>query len=146
MSQVSLLQTLDLILEDISAEINLSISSLERYRQSPKSLKSLKKCKAHLNRLKGVFSLLEIPSAKRLIMDAIKVVNSLPKCKQATKQRYLEALSIALVRLSRYCEHVNHKETALSSIFSSCSKHRLNWSDAQLQLNQLDTFVCSDVT
>jgi hypothetical protein len=116
MSQVSTLQTLDLILEDISAEINLSISSLERFRQDPKSSRPLTKCKAHLNRLKGVFALLDMPSANRLVLDAIKVVNSLAKCKQETRQRYLEALSIALIRLSRYCEHVNQKETALAEL------------------------------
>jgi hypothetical protein len=116
MTQTSSLQTLDLILEDISAEINLSISSLERYRQDPKGLKYLKKCKAHLNRLKGVFALLDMPSANRLVIDTIKVVSSLTKCKQETKQRYLEALSVALIRLSRYCEHVNHKESALPEL------------------------------
>ncbi len=109
MSQVSTLQSLDLILEDVSAEINLSINSLEQYAKNSKQQTQLKKSITHLSKLKGVFTLLDMKGAQQLSVDTIKLIKSLPKKKQATQHQLLETISFALARLMRYTEHVNQK-------------------------------------
>ncbi|MCW8876005.1 MAG: hypothetical protein OQK51_03015 [Kangiellaceae bacterium] len=109
MSQVSSLQSLDLILEDVSAEINLAINSLDNYSKSYKNLKSLKKSIAHLQKLKGVFTLLEMQGAQRLVGDAIGLLKSITKRKPTSRAALLETTSTSLARLMRYSEHINHK-------------------------------------
>ncbi|TQV75124.1 hypothetical protein FLL45_09305 [Aliikangiella marina] len=109
MSQVSSLQSLDLILEDVSAEINLSINGLEQYSKNSDDKQPLKKTIVHLKKLKGVFTLLEMQGAQRLVSDAIALVKSLPIKKKETRQKLLEIVTTALARLMRYTEHVNQK-------------------------------------
>ena len=109
MSQVNTLQSLDLILEDVSAEINLSINGLEQYSKDSKNVNALKKTLAHLSKLKGVFTLLEMQGAQRLAADAIVLIKSLPKKKEETRARLLDIVTTALARLMRYTEHVNQK-------------------------------------
>ena len=109
MAQVSTLQSLDLILEDVSAEINLSINALEQYSRSFKNAKALKKSLSHLQKLKGVFTLLEMTGAQRLAIDTIALIKRLPKLKPETRTRLLDVTSVALARLMRYIEHINQK-------------------------------------
>ena len=109
MPQENSLQSLDLILEDVSAEINLSINSLDQYSRSKKSTKSLKKCLQHLNKLKGVFALLEMVGAQRLVLDVVTLIKDLSKRDEPSQTRLLEVISTALARLMRYTEHVNQK-------------------------------------
>ena len=109
MSQVSSLQSLDLILEDVSAEINLSINGLEQYSKDSKDKQPLKKTIEHLKKLKGVFTLLEMQGAQRLVSDAIALIKSLPIKKKETRAKLLEIVTTALARLMRYTEHVNQK-------------------------------------
>mgnify|MGYP005812853693 CR=1 FL=1 len=116
MSQPHSLQTLELILEDISAEINLSINSLDHYFRNPKHNKALKKSLSHLKKLHGVYNLLEMPAAQRLLKDVSRIVSDLPKCRQTTRKRLLEAVSVALVRLIRYSEHINQKNFTLPEL------------------------------
>ncbi|TQV89698.1 hypothetical protein [Aliikangiella coralliicola] len=109
MAQVSTLQSLDLILEDVSAEINLSINALEQYSRSFKNTKALKKSLGHLQKLKGVFTLLEMSGAQRLVVDTSALLKKLPKRKPETRTRLLEVASVAHARLMRYVEHINQK-------------------------------------
>lgn len=109
MSQVSALQSLDLILEDVSAEINLTINGLEQYSRDNQNVKPLKKSASHLSKLKGVFTLLEMQGAQRLVTDATSLIKSLPKKTPTTRQQLLFIVSTALARLMRYTEHVNQK-------------------------------------
>jgi len=106
---MSSLQSLDLILEDVSAEINLSINSLEQYRHSSDKAQSMEKCLSHLNKLKGVFTILEMQGALRLITECIAVVSRLTQYDQTSQTRLLEALSTVLARLMRYNEYINQK-------------------------------------
>ena len=109
MSQVSTLQSLDLILEDVSAEINLSINALEQFSKKPEKTDALKKSLEHLNKLKGVFTLLEMLGAQRLVADAMAVIKSLGNKSPETRTKLLSITTMALARLMRYTEHVNHK-------------------------------------
>lgn len=109
MSQISSLQSLDLILEDVSAEINLSINGLEQFSKEASDKQPLKKTIEHLKKLKGVFTLLEMHGAQRLVSDAIALVKSLPIKKKQTREKLLEIVTTALARLMRYTEHVNQK-------------------------------------
>ncbi len=109
MTQASALQSLDLILEDVSAEINLSINALEQYSRKPDSNTTLKKALVHLNKLKGVFTLLEMLGAQRLVADAIALIKKLPKLSRDAQSDLLSIVSTALARLMRYSEHVNQK-------------------------------------
>ncbi len=116
MLETKSLQTLDLIINDISTEINLSMEALEAYSQTPKSKKKLNTTLGHLNKLKGIFILLELPSAHRLILDITKIVTGLDKCQKKTRKVYLEALSVALIQLARYVVHVNKKDYAIPEL------------------------------
>ncbi|WP_196140262.1 hypothetical protein [Aliikangiella sp. G2MR2-5] len=109
MSQVNTLQSLDLILEDVSAETNLAINSLEQYSKKSKEIKLLKKSLAHLQKLKGVFTLLDMRGAQRLVLDCMNLLKTLPKRKDETRARLLGVATTALARLMRYSEHMNHK-------------------------------------
>ena len=116
MAQVSALQSLDLILEDVSAEINLSINALDHYSRSPEKSKGIGKCLSHLSKLKGVFTLLEMHGAQRLISECIKLAESLAKRNQQAQKRLLNVISTALARLMRYTEHVNQKPADLPQL------------------------------
>ncbi|WP_444994989.1 hypothetical protein [Aliikangiella sp. IMCC44359] len=109
MSQTSALQSLDLILEDVSAEINLSINALEQFSRSPDDLTTIQKSLDHLKKLRGVFNLLEMKGAEQLVKDAAALIKSLPKKKADSRQKLLDVVSTALARLMRYTEHVNQK-------------------------------------
>ncbi|MET1255744.1 hypothetical protein [Aliikangiella maris] len=109
MSQTSALQSLDLILEDVSAEINLSINALEQFSRARDNLQPIKKSLTHLKKLKGVFYILEMKGAEQLVKDAGVLVKSLPKKQTDTQSKLLEVVSTALARLMRYTEHVNQK-------------------------------------
>ncbi|MGX5173083.1 hypothetical protein ACUR5C_03540 [Aliikangiella sp. IMCC44653] len=109
MSQANALQSLDLILEDVSAEINLSINALEQYSRKPENVSALKKSSLHLNKLKGVFTLLEMVGAERLVKDAMMLIKKLPNLAKESRQELLTIVSTSLARLMRYTEHVNQK-------------------------------------
>ncbi len=108
MSQVNRLQSLDLILEDVSAETNLAINALEQY-SSTGDKKPLKKALSHIQKLKGVFTLLEMAGAERLLLDAMRLIKTLPKLKPENRKRLLGVITTALARLMRYGEHISQK-------------------------------------
>jgi hypothetical protein len=110
------LQTLDLILEDISAEINLAINALDSFGRDIQAPKKLAKSLQHLTKCRGIFELLEMPAASLLVQDCIKIVKKLKKLQSLEKNKYLELLSTSLVGLIRYVEYVNLKNTALPEL------------------------------
>lgn len=123
MTQINTLQSLDVILEDVSAEINLSINSLELYSQSAENDDSIKKCLQHLNKLKGVFTLLEMQAALRLITDSASLVEGLPTRSEGSQQQLLEVISTALARLMRYVEYVSEKPYDLPQLLLPSVNH-----------------------
>ena len=114
MSPINTLQSLELILEDVSAEINLSINALDSYAHAPDKPRKLDKSLSHMGRLKGIFTLLEMPGAQRLLVDAIAVIKGLAK--RRNQRPLLEAVSISLASLMRYIEHVSHKDVAIPQL------------------------------
>ena len=141
MSQVSALQSLDLILEDVSAEINLTINGLEQYSHDNENLNAIKKSIAHLNKLKGVFTLLEMQGAQRLVSDAIALIKSLPKKMPKTRQQLLFIVSTALARLMRYTEHVNQKPYDLPQLLLPAI-NSMRKSINAVELSESAFFVC----
>lgn len=116
--QTSSTQSLDLILEDVSAEINLSINAMDQFNRvaAEESSQALDKALFHLNKLKGVFTILEMHGALRLISESIAITNSLIKYDRPFQLRLLEVLSTGLARLMRYNEYISQKSCDLPQL------------------------------
>ncbi|MDH5433787.1 MAG: hypothetical protein OEY19_07565 [Gammaproteobacteria bacterium] len=123
MSPTGTVQSLDMILEDVSAEINLSINALDQYSKAPDDPKTLEKCNQHLDKLRGVFTLLEMSGAIRLIADTKTLLSGLSERSEDTRRDVLETISLALARLMRYTEHVSNKPYDLPQLLLGSINH-----------------------
>ena len=109
MSHGQSLQALDLIADDVFAEINYSVKALDQYLRNTKDKSLLETASNHLNKLKGIFTLLEMKSAKQLLIEINFLMESLEKRSSKSHPKLLEIISTALLRLQRYLEHVGQK-------------------------------------
>ncbi len=109
MSHSNNLQALDMIIEDVLSEINQAVSALDSYLKTNNKSQSHQDAITHLNKLSGIFSLLEMDGAKQLILEINFLVTGIEKRNANTQAKILEIVSTSLLRLYRYLEHVNLK-------------------------------------
>ncbi len=109
MSHSNNLQALDMIIEDLFSEINLAVTALDAYLRGTNKAQSLQDTLEHLNKLSGIFSLLEMNGAKQLILETTFLIAGIEKRNSKTQAKIIEIISTTLLRLHRYLEHVNLK-------------------------------------
>lgn len=103
------LQALDMIIEDLFSEINQSVSALDVYLSAKSKAQPLQDALEHLNKLSGIFSLLEMIGAKQLILEVTLLISGIEKRNSKTQAKIIDIVSTTLLRLHRYLEHVNIK-------------------------------------
>lgn len=103
------LQALDMIIEDLFTEINQSVSALDTFLRGKSKAQALQDTLEHLNKLSGIFSLLEMNGAKQLVLEITYLVSGIEKRNGNTQTKIIEIVSTTLLRLHRYLEHVNLK-------------------------------------
>jgi hypothetical protein len=106
--QISL-QALDMIIDDVLSEINLSVSALDAYLKEKNKSQAHADAETHLNKLSGIFSMLEMVGAKSLVQEISFLNSEIDKRHVKTQAKILELVSTSLLRLYRYLEHVNLK-------------------------------------
>lgn len=109
MSHVQSLQALDLIIDDIFNEISQSGKLLDQYLNDMKNRQSLDSSVIHLNKLKGIFTLLEMKAAKQLLTEITFLIENLEKRPKDIHARILEIVSTGMLKLHRYLEHLKQK-------------------------------------
>jgi hypothetical protein len=108
MLRTNTLQAFDLIGDDVATEIGRSIKQFENYLASDDQSDSLLSALNHINKLKGIFTLLDARGPLTLINEILVVAEQLPLVDKKSRN-LMETLSISLLRLQRYLEHVGKK-------------------------------------
>ncbi|WP_444997726.1 hypothetical protein [Aliikangiella sp. IMCC44359] len=116
MSQASSLQSLHLILEDITAEINHTAQGIEAYAKAPAETHLIEVPIEHINRLKGVFTLLEFIGGQVFSLEMLSLLKKLPQQEAKVRRQQMDAASTALVKLIRYIEHISQKAFELPEL------------------------------
>jgi len=109
MNQNTPIQSLEIITEDITLELNSAAENLELYSENCQDNAKLILCVQHLRRLRNVFTMCELQGARRFVCDIISVVKKLPSQKKKTKTNLLVALSSGLVRLGQFVDYAATK-------------------------------------
>lgn len=115
MLRTNTLQAFDLISDDVISEIGHLTQQLEGFVSHPERTDSLVAALNHINKLKGIFTILDANGPLILINEIMEVAEQLLNAKKSRK-RHLECLSIALLRLQRYLEHVGRKSDEMPEL------------------------------
>ncbi|MBV1909677.1 MAG: hypothetical protein KUG78_10175 [Kangiellaceae bacterium] len=110
MPQNNRLRSLELIVDDIYREISSSVKLLDLFLADTSTNENLSLASSHLNKLKGIFTLLEMRAAKQLTVESILLVEVISKSKQKKPQKLLELISTSLLEMHRYLEHLGRKD------------------------------------
>ncbi|MET1257179.1 hypothetical protein [Aliikangiella maris] len=109
MTQASSLQSLHLLVDEITAEINQLTQDIESFAVDPDNKTLLKGPIKQINKLKGIFTLLEFNGAIVFFSETLALLERLAKGEKNERQKYLETVSTAIIKFLRYLEHISQK-------------------------------------